>query len=238
MTEPVDSVPAVLAAAAGVMAVEDVTDGVAPGNSLRLRGRLLLPSDEAYALLAERLRPLGRTPLLRKRQGEDREEVLALPMTFAETAPRVELALIFFALTLISCLFVGAQMWEWVIASGRLNLNLLDGLPFAASMLAILVAHEFGHYLTARHLGSSTSLPYFIGVCGLGRAAGDGAELDPGRAVGRRAHRLCAARPEGRAGRHVDRVGRAGRVVIPLAGLVAVAGAGLAVWPAARPAAR
>jgi membrane-associated protease RseP (regulator of RpoE activity) len=35
-------------------------------------------------------------------------------------------------------------------------------LPFAASLMAILTAHEFGHYLTARHLGSPTSLPYFI----------------------------------------------------------------------------
>jgi len=42
------------------------------------------------------------------------------------------------------------------------NWNLLDGWPFAASLLAILVAHEFGHYLMARHLGSPTSLPYFI----------------------------------------------------------------------------
>jgi membrane-associated protease RseP (regulator of RpoE activity) len=72
------------------------------------------------------------------------------------------LALALFGLTVLSCLFVGAQMWEWVGASGQINTNLLDGVPFAATILAILVAHEFGHYLTARRLGSSTSLPYFI----------------------------------------------------------------------------
>jgi len=164
MTEFTDSVPALLAAVTDVMAVEEVTDGVAPGNAVRLRGRLLLPSDQAYEILAERMRPLGRTPLLRKSDAprDEREEVLALPMTFAQARPRPGLALIFFVLTVISCLFVGAQMWEWVGASGQLNLNLLDGLPFAASILAILTAHEFGHYLTARRLGSSTSLPYFI----------------------------------------------------------------------------
>lgn len=163
MAESVEDVKtALIAAAAGVLAVEDVTDGVAPGNSLRLRGRLLLPSDVAYAILAERMRPLNRTPLLRKSQDGDGEEVLALPMTFAHATAHIGRALIFFALTLVSCLFVGAQMWEWVGASGQVNFNLLDGAPFAASMLAILVAHEFGHYLTARRLGSSTSLPYFI----------------------------------------------------------------------------
>jgi len=151
-----------VAAAAGVMAVEDVTDGVAPGNSIRLRGRLLLPAEEAYDILAERMRPLGRTPLLRKSQDGEREEVLALPVTFARARPRVALALVLFGLTVLSCLFVGAQMWEGVAASDRPNLNLLDGVPFAASLLAILAAHEFGHYLTARRLGGSTSLPYFI----------------------------------------------------------------------------
>jgi membrane-associated protease RseP (regulator of RpoE activity) len=42
------------------------------------------------------------------------------------------------------------------------NWNLLDGLPYAVSLLAILAAHELGHYITARRLGSPTSLPYFI----------------------------------------------------------------------------
>ncbi len=36
------------------------------------------------------------------------------------------------------------------------------GLPFSGSLLAILLAHEMGHYLTARHLGVDQSLPYFI----------------------------------------------------------------------------
>ena len=202
MTEPTDSVPAVLAAAAGVMAVEDVTDGVAPGNSLRLRGRLLLPSDEAYARPGRAAASVGpHAAAAQEPATGEREEVLALPMTFAGTTPRVGLALIFFALTLISCLFVGAQMWDWVGASGKLNLNLLDGLPFAASMLAILTAHEFGHYLTARRLGSSTSLPYFIPM-----------PFGPFGTLG--AFIKMAVPPRNR--RHLLAVGAAG----PLAGLV------------------
>jgi membrane-associated protease RseP (regulator of RpoE activity) len=64
-----------------------------------------------------------------------------------------------FGLTVLSCLFVGAQMVE---GAPQPNGNLLQGLPFTIGILAILVSHEFGHYLTARRLGSPTSLPYFI----------------------------------------------------------------------------
>jgi len=39
---------------------------------------------------------------------------------------------------------------------------LLSGVPFAATLLGILVVHEFGHYLTARANGAAVSLPYFI----------------------------------------------------------------------------
>jgi membrane-associated protease RseP (regulator of RpoE activity) len=160
MTEITDNlIPKLVEATKSVMTVEDVTAGVPPGDSVRFRGRLLAPAHEAWAYLAEQMTPLGRTPLLRRDSRGTGEEVLALPMTFARAKPRVRLALLLFGLTVLSCLFVGAQMVEGLQA---LNLNLLDGLPFAASLLAILAAHEFGHYLTARHLGSSTSLPYFI----------------------------------------------------------------------------
>lgn len=39
---------------------------------------------------------------------------------------------------------------------------LLLGLPFAVTLMAILLAHEMGHYLTARRYGVDQSLPYFI----------------------------------------------------------------------------
>jgi Zn-dependent protease len=195
------SVAQLVATADGVMVVEDVTDGVAPGNALRLRGRLILAPDEAYAILADRMRPLGRTPLLRRTEDGTREEVLALSMTFAKTRQRVGLALVLFGLTVISCLFVGAQMWEHVAAAGVVNLNLLDGVPFAAAILSILAAHEFGHYLTARRLGSSTSLPYFIPM-----------PFGPFGTLG--AFISMAAPPRNR--RHLLAIGAAG----PLAGLV------------------
>jgi membrane-associated protease RseP (regulator of RpoE activity) len=39
---------------------------------------------------------------------------------------------------------------------------LLDGLPFSLTLLTILLAHEMGHYLTARYYRVDASLPFFI----------------------------------------------------------------------------
>jgi len=139
------------------MSVEDVTEGVPPGNSVRLRGTLIAPAAEAYDLLAERLQLLGRTPLLRREPGGARDEVMALPVTLSRPKPRVALAAILFGLTILSCLFVGAQMSP---EAGQLGI--LAGWPFAGTLLAILGAHELGHYIAAHRLGSPTSLPYFI----------------------------------------------------------------------------
>lgn len=160
MTEAEHVTVASLAAiAAEALAVEDITQGVPSDDAIRVRGRLLLPAQEAWSRLAERLRPLGRTPLLRQRADAPGEELLVFPLADQVRPPRVAVALILFGLTLLSCLFAGAQMLPDLTA---VNWNLADGAPFAVPLLAILLAHEFGHYLTARRLGSPTSLPYFI----------------------------------------------------------------------------
>jgi hypothetical protein len=39
---------------------------------------------------------------------------------------------------------------------------LLPGLPFSLTLLTILLAHEFGHYLTARYYLVDATLPFFI----------------------------------------------------------------------------
>jgi membrane-associated protease RseP (regulator of RpoE activity) len=163
-------------AALDVMAIDDVTEGVAspyvvflgnppprpdePGQGVRLRGRLLLPPDEAYDRLVQRYRLLGFTPLLRQEDESSAiHTILALPGQLRRASQRLGRAGLLFALTLLSCLFAGAQMVEGLT---EVNWNLLDGLPYAAALLGILAAHEMGHYLTARRLGTPTSLPYFL----------------------------------------------------------------------------
>jgi membrane-associated protease RseP (regulator of RpoE activity) len=129
------------------------------GDAIRFRGRLTLAADQAYERLAQRFGALGYTPLLRKDDDQLHDVVLAVPGTLRKANQRLGVAAVLFGLTLISCLFAGAQMVEGITT---VNWDLLQGLPYAVSLLAILTAHELGHYVAARRLGSPTSLPYFI----------------------------------------------------------------------------
>ncbi len=40
--------------------------------------------------------------------------------------------------------------------------NITSGLPFAITLMTILLVHEMGHYLMSRHHGVQATLPYFI----------------------------------------------------------------------------
>ncbi|MCB0236946.1 MAG: site-2 protease family protein, partial [Anaerolineae bacterium] len=78
---------------------------------------------------------------------------------FAGASQRIGVAAVLFALTVLSVVYVGAQLSADVYATG---LNLLDGIPYAVSLLAILMAHEMGHYVVGRRLRAPLSLPYFL----------------------------------------------------------------------------
>ncbi len=113
------------------------------------------------------LKPQNLVPIFLEEEGK---EIIQLIPTLPKAKPSNPLVnLILFVLTLLSMLFSGAlYVYEGPAPSTAIDyLNLLlndpwAGLPFALSLLAILLAHEFGHYLAARYHRSDVTLPYFL----------------------------------------------------------------------------
>ncbi len=68
--------------------------------------------------------------------------------------PRFALAAGLFALTCVSTTFVGSA---WAEGKG-----LLSGLSYSVPLMAILLAHELGHYVAARIHRVPASPPYFV----------------------------------------------------------------------------
>jgi len=94
---------------------------------------------------------------------------------------RVWLHILLLAATFLSTLVVGARMqfnfmhaqpafslnddtlkwfpYDWILDQPS---NLLMGIPFSFTLMFILLAHEMGHYLYARHYRVYATLPFFV----------------------------------------------------------------------------
>lgn len=96
--------------------------------------------------------------------------------------PRAWLYVLFFLLTVLTTLVMGARMqynfvnnlpafslsdaspgllssYTWALGHPS---NLLLGLPFSLTLMLILFAHEMGHYLYCRYYGVYATLPFFV----------------------------------------------------------------------------
>ncbi len=158
-----------------VFMIESTTPGDGRTFVAHYRGSLTQESEAAWRWLSAELRPLGCTPLFRV---EDGAQVVKVAVgVVAPAASRVWLAWLLVGLTLIS-MMLSAGAYEWlgqqpvsviervgndVIAltvAGFLHMDL--GWPFMLAMIAILGAHELGHYIAARLHHEPASPPYFI----------------------------------------------------------------------------
>jgi hypothetical protein len=151
-----------------VMRIESTTWGTPKQKFLvRYQGDLILDSEIAYDQLADALRSHQVTPMFRMEK--ERHTILLLEGIVEPKPSNPVVNLILFIFTILSVLLAGALydysgpvsdnafvMIQYVV------LNLWRGWPFAVSLLAILLAHEFGHYLAARYHKSAVTLPYFI----------------------------------------------------------------------------
>jgi membrane-associated protease RseP (regulator of RpoE activity) len=151
-----------------VFNIEDITAGDPQKDFIvRYRGRLRAEDSEAvYDQLTEQLSPLGITPLFR--WDEDRHAIFLIPARPQPKPSNPWINLIMFILTFFSVTFIGGMSSVQLIAVDLPNLAvraaeiLWAGLPFSISLLSILSAHEFGHYLMCRRYKVNATLPYFI----------------------------------------------------------------------------
>lgn len=151
-----------------VMSIREMTSGGAEQRfAARFRGRLYFSADETY----DRLNPVfaREETTLVLRSDDEEHIILALPGLIRPKPSNPWINVGLFLLTVFSMLIAGAMygyqgpepntMGEYFIYLLR---DIPRGASFAVSMLAILLAHEFGHYLAARYHKTAVSLPYFI----------------------------------------------------------------------------
>lgn len=151
-----------------VLTIEDITTGMREQDFLfRYRGKLHRDSQEAYDLLAKNLKRYDLMPLFREEEGQ---HVILLIHSLPEQPPSNPwVNLVLFLITLFSMVFSGAlSEYQGVNPASFSDVslfalrNLQLGLPFGLSLLGILLAHEFGHYLAGRYYKTDVTLPYFI----------------------------------------------------------------------------
>jgi membrane-associated protease RseP (regulator of RpoE activity) len=109
--------------------------------------------------------------------GSDHGEGGSYSATWVKTRERYWLYILLFLLTVVTTCVVGASMQIdfdhnlsfdlehsldlWVSIWDH-PATLLRGLPFSLTLLTILLAHEFGHYIAAAFHRVDASLPYFL----------------------------------------------------------------------------
>ena len=76
--------------------------------------------------------------------------------------PKLWLQVLLFLLTILTTTWAGASQVGVDLMSDPSQF--MVGLPFSVGLLAILSAHELGHYFAARWHGMLVTLPYFIPV--------------------------------------------------------------------------
>jgi len=142
-----------------------------PNAIIAFRGQVFGDTETAFEHITQRFATHGYTASLRDRPGGG-HEVIAIKGLVKPKPSRIWLNVVLFVATLLSVLYIGVlsspQYAELIEDSQSLEVLIMPlthlhwGIPFAGTLMAILLAHELSHYFVARRYGSPVSLPYFI----------------------------------------------------------------------------
>jgi membrane-associated protease RseP (regulator of RpoE activity) len=144
---------------AEVMHVSRVEHHPVPQVLVRFTGRLRVDSEAAYAQLDAAFKDMNLHAMLLT--DEDGQHVIMAVQGRVQpnALPRWPNAVLL-VLTLLSLLFIGSQMHASQHDAD--SALLVEGWPYALSMILILGAHELGHYFVARYHRMNITPPYFI----------------------------------------------------------------------------
>ncbi len=140
-----------------LMAVERVEVHQGPDQVIAFVGRLHYEPDVVFDRATERFAALHYTAMLVEAE-RDTHQVLAVQGVIRPRPTRRLINVLLFLATVLSTMMAGLSP-QIDLANPRWYIS---GLPFAAALLAILLAHELAHYFVARRYNSPVSLPYFV----------------------------------------------------------------------------
>jgi len=143
-----------------------------PDLVISFRGQIHGDTEQAFDLITQRFATQGYTAMLQDQPGGG-HEVIAVKGAYERKPGKTWVNVVLFLVTMFSVLYIGAGygMQDAGVPIGDPTsptalftplAYLHLGIPFAGTLLAILLAHELSHYFIARRYGSPVSLPYFI----------------------------------------------------------------------------
>ncbi len=155
----------------GLMRVDDYEILQNADSAIALRGQLLEDPETAFSKIEQRFARLGYTPILRD-WSDGGHEIIIIKGVNERTPGRLWVNVALFLATLFSVLYIGAanalQEADMFVNPESIDALMMPlkhlhwGIPFAATLMSILLAHELSHYFVAQRYGSPVSLPYFI----------------------------------------------------------------------------
>lgn len=149
-----------------IFTIDNITYGDAKQPFVaRYQGKLKnKDSAEGYDQIAAALQKYDLMAMLR--QDGSTQFLVITPKLVKKSKSRPRMNLLMFLLTLLSVLFTGGLYgYEGELPGNTVQMIwtlVKSGWPFAVSLLAILGAHEFGHYFAGKKNDVDVSLPFFI----------------------------------------------------------------------------
>uniref|UniRef100_A0A7V3RHF4 Site-2 protease family protein n=1 Tax=candidate division WOR-3 bacterium TaxID=2052148 RepID=A0A7V3RHF4_UNCW3 len=137
-----------------------ILDSVMGGQFLIVYGRIYEPLEKTIEEIKDYCSIYGYTPLF-SYEGIYHKVMIGVTPEVVDQ-PRLWVNILLFIATIFTTLLAGSFN-----SGGNPFENFSDillGVPFSFSLMAILTCHELGHYFVSRKYGMVTSLPYFIPV--------------------------------------------------------------------------